>query len=371
MLHRNPNHPGPGCVSVALPPSRLLPYPMRSHPTDRLRPRSGVSLCLAAAALVGLLAAGGCWGGGGGKERAAAESRERIAAEDATRNGLALLSQRRLEEAQREFERALAANPLLITARVGLGKAQLEEGDYAGAEQAFATAAQQQPGSFEAQFNHGLALQLLDRITDAIGAYIRALQIRPTDFDVNLNIATAYLQAEEPEQALIYAQRAVQIDGRAAAARTNLGGVYAALGRHEAAVIEYQQAAELMDPITPELLLNLAESLRHTGRHEEMRNALTELVTREPSAAAWERLGYANFKLRRYEDALAAFRTAVRLNEDYYPAWNGVGVCLLNRYEFSQRSDREALEEAVSALKRSLQINRRQPQVVAWLSRYG
>lgn len=329
-------------------------------------------LTLALALVAGSVALGGCWGGGAEKkERLAAESRQRVEAEDATRNALALLQQQRLEEARQEFERALAVNPLLITARIGLGEVYMRRDEPARAEAEFRAAAAQSPGSFNAQYHHGLALQLLDRVTEAISAYLRALRIQPADFDANLNIATAYLQAEEPEQALIYARRAVQIDGRSASARTNLGAVYAALGQHEAAVIEYQQAAELMDPITPELLINLAESLRHTGRHEEMRSALTELITREPSAEAWERLGYANFKLRRYDDALAAFRTALRIKEDYYPAWNGVGVCLLNRYEFSQRADRESLSEAVSALKRSLQINRRQPQVVQWLSKYG
>ena len=339
---------------------------MRDLPTPPRR------LPLAFAAAAASLALAGCWGGGNAKkERLAGEAAARVEAEDATRNALALLDQQRLEGARREFERALAVNPLLITARVGLGEVHLRRGEPAQAEVEFRTAAEQYPGSFNAQYHHGLALQLLDRVTEAIGAYLRALRIQPADFDANLNIATAYLQAEEPEQALIYARRAVQIDGRAASARTNLGAVYAALGQHEAAVIEYQQAAELMDPITPELLINLAESLRHTGRHEEMRNALTELITRAPSAEAWERLGYANFKLRRYDDALAAFRTAIRMDENYYPAWNGIGVCLLNRYEFSQRADSESLGEAVSALKRSLQINRRQPQVVQWLSKYG
>ncbi|MFG0284718.1 MAG: tetratricopeptide repeat protein [Phycisphaerales bacterium JB039] len=320
-------------------------------------------------AVIAALALAGCQGGG--NERKAAEATMRAQALDAEANGRALLSQDRLADAAREFERAIAINPLLTGAHLGLGEVRMRRGEHADAERAFATAAEQRPDSFEAQFNHGLALQLLDRVTDAIGAYLRALSLRPSDFGANLNLATAYLQADEPRQAVIYAERAVRIDGRSAAARTNLGAVYAALGRHEQAVIEYQQAAELMDPITPELLINLAESLRQAGRYEEMRAALTELITREPSAAAWERLGFANFKLRRYDDALAAFRAAIRADESYYPAWNGVGVCMLNRYEFSQRADSDALREAVKAMQRSLQINRSQPQIVQWLSKYG
>ena len=52
-------------------------------------------------ALVGL---GGCWGGGDAKkERLAAEAAERVEAEDATRNALALLEQERLEDALPEL----------------------------------------------------------------------------------------------------------------------------------------------------------------------------------------------------------------------------------------------------------------------------
>ena len=325
-----------------------------------------LALSLAAGAVVAL---GGCLGGGGKREAAAAQ--QQAQALDAEANGRALLSQERLAEAEREFERAIAINPLLTSAHLGLADIQMRRGEYSAAEQSYATAATQRPDSFEAQFNHGLSLQLLNRVTDAISAYLRALRIRPSDIDANLNLATAYLQADEPRRALIYAQRAARLDGRSASARSNLGAVYAALGQHDAAIIEYQQAAELMDPITPELLINLAESLRQTNRYEEMRATLTELVTRAPSAAGWERLGFANFKLRRYDDALAAFRTAIRTDESYYPAWNGVGVCMLNRYEFSRRADSAALREAVEAMQRSLQINRRQPQIVQWLSKYG
>src|SRR5262249_21806665 len=160
---------------------------------------------------------------------------------------------------------------------------------------------------------------------------LRALSIKPEDFDANLNIATAYLQLGEPGPGLPYAQRAVRLRGNSGPARVNLGAIYAALGDHESAVVEYQQAAELME-LTPELLLNLADSLGKSGRYVEMQNTLEQLIRSKPSAVAHERLASSLFRQQKYEEALVQFRKALAIDHDYYPALNGVGVCLLNKY---------------------------------------
>ena len=34
----------------------------------------------------------------------------------------------------------------------------------------------------------------------------------------------------------------------------------------------------------------------------------------------------------KYDDALAAFKKSIELDANYYPALNGAGICLLNRY---------------------------------------
>ncbi len=121
--------------------------------------------------------------------------------------------------------------------------------------------------------------------------------------------------------------------------------------------------------LTPELLLNLAESLGKTGRYEEMEGTLVQLLRRSPSAIAHERLGSARFRLKRYDEALGSFREATRADERHYPAWNGVAVCLLNRYLWSGKKDLDALDEAIDAMRRSLRIERRQPRIIERCSR--
>ncbi|MFG0325739.1 MAG: tetratricopeptide repeat protein [Phycisphaerales bacterium JB037] len=268
------------------------------------------------------------------------------------------------------FERAIQRNPELTVAYLGAGDIYRELGDYSSAEQRYAKAAELEPRNFDAQYFHGLSLQLLDRFAEAVRAYLRALSIRPGDFDANLNLATAYLQLGEPRQAQVYALRAVRLNGQSGAARANLGAVYAALDEHEAAVAEFQQAAELME-LNPQLLLNLADSLSRVGRHAESINTLDQVLRIEPSPEAYERLGAARFRMRAYEDAAAAFGQALDLDANHYPAINGLAVCRLNDYLWSDRTDREAYDEAVELLRRSLRIRPNQPKIIELLRRYG
>lgn len=280
-----------------------------------------------------------------------------------------LLDSGSVEAALAEFEAAIAENPQLTVAYLGAADIYRQQGDYASAERRYGEAAKLEPRSFEAQYGHGLMLQLLGRAAEAVRAYLRALDIRPNDAEVNLNLATAYLQVGEARQALPFAQRAVELSPGSGPARVNLGAVYTALGMHDNAVVEYQQAAELMQ-LTPPLLMNLADSLGRSGRHAEMASTLERLIQTDDSALARERLGAAYFHLRRFEDAIASFRRALEIDPEHYPGLNGIGVCYLNKYVASGYEDQESLRRAREALRHSLRIRPGQASVIDLLARY-
>jgi len=313
-------------------------------------------------ALAALVLAG-CEGNGAPASASRQQSAERVAEAEALRLG------GHYEAALLELEQAIAENPALTDAHLTMGEIYSELGDHAQAEESYGTAARLAPANFSAQFNHGLALQLLNRLGEAVRAYLRALAVEPADPRANLNLATAYLQLGEPQQALPYAQRAVRYDADNGAAHVNLGAILSATGRHAEAVRAYEAAAERMDPTVP-LLLNLAEALGKSGRYDEMINTLEAANRVEVSSLAYERIGSARFRLGDYDGALESFRTAVVVDPTHYPGHNGVAVCLLNRFLQSDRSDREALQGARDAMRASLRLNRDQPRVVQLLSRY-
>ncbi|MBX3402301.1 MAG: tetratricopeptide repeat protein [Phycisphaeraceae bacterium] len=286
-----------------------------------------------------------------------------VAGESAVRDG-------DMDRALAAFARAIEVNPRLTSAHMGMADIYRMRGEFARAEESYGQAAKLQPRSFDPQYYHGLMLHLMDRVAEAVQAYLRALAIRPNDFRSNLNLATAYYQLDENALALPYAVRAVEIEPRDGSARFNLGAVYAAMGRHREAVQEYQQATELLD-LTPPLLMNLAESLGKLERYEEMVNALAQVNRVGATAASQERTGYAQFKMGRYDDALSSFDAALAIDADYFPALNGRGVCLLNKWLWSGRQDNKSREDGLASLRRSLQIRRDQPQIVDLMTRYG
>jgi tetratricopeptide (TPR) repeat protein len=355
---------------------------------ERLRNVTGTRV---AASVLVLLVAGGCQSldtvayGNRGKAKVAPEyngkeaavspvgvgrvERASDAGQDSVAKAQGLLAKGKSEDALAEFEKAIEVNPTLTVAYLGAGDIYREKGDYPAAEKNYGKAATLEPQNFSAQYLHGLSLQLMNRLGEAVRSYLRALTIRPDDFNANLNLGTTYLQLNEPEQALPYAQRAAQINPKSAEARTNLGAAYSLLNRHAEAVVEYQQAAELTELSAP-LLLNLANSLGRVGRYEEMVNTLEQLTKSEPTANAYERLGAGLFRLRRYDESLGAYRKAVEIDPNNYPAYNGIGVCLINQWIFSNETDEPARQEALAAWRKSVQIERNQPIILELLGRY-
>lgn len=275
-----------------------------------------------------------------------------------------------LQAALRELERAIAFNPQFTLAYLESGDILMELAQYEQAERQFALAVRNEPRNYLAQYRHAQVLHKLGALDESNRAYLRALSIRPSSFDANLGISTVLLEMGRAEQALPYGQRAVRAEPPSGRARMHLGNVYAALDRHEEAVIEYQQGAEMMDAPTAGLLLNMAESLNQLQRYAEMVGALDQLVRIEPTELAYERLGSGLFRLKRYEDALNAFRKSTELDPDHYPAYNGIAVCELNQYLWSSKTDGGARERAVDAMRQSLRIDAKQPRIVELLRRY-
>jgi len=268
------------------------------------------------------------------------------------------------------FKEILRDNPKLPDAWVGVGDMHTNLKEWQDAESAYANAVSLDSANFEANFGRGKALQVLNRLIDAIRSYHRALLVRPDDFDANLNMASAYLQLDEASSALTYAEKAVKLKPESGIARINLGVAYERAGRPVDAVLQYEMAAELMEP-TPQLLMNLLNAYAQSKRYREAVNTATLLVRVAPAAVSWERLGWAYFRLGDYAKSLESYREAVRVDVKYWQGWNGVGVNLLNTWLQGGRKDGGAAEQARTAFRKSLQINPEQLKVQKLLTAYS
>lgn len=333
-----------------------------------------VALLCAVTGLTGLpgcgLFGGGSGNGGGTRARDRVDLEAVLDADEATQRAKLLLASGRLRDALGEFERAVELNPMAIDAHIGIGDVYKGEGNLPRAEDAYRRAANLGPSNFQAQYAHGLVLQIMERYAEAVRAYLRALQINPRDFKANMNIGLAFVQLRQPEQGLPYAQRAASLNPESGAAHHNLGVCYAAVDQHEKAIDSFRVASEYLG-LVPQLLLAIADSQAALDRHEAAAGTLERLIRVEPSADAWRRLGASYFRTRQYQESVDAFNTALEYDANHYPALNGVAVCKLNDYLWSNKTDLKALESAVSAMRRSLRIKRDQPKIVELLTRFG
>jgi tetratricopeptide (TPR) repeat protein len=264
------------------------------------------------------------------------------------------------------FQALLAENPTITPAYLGIGDIYMSRRQYENAEPAFSRAARLEPRNYDAQFGHGVALQMLERFVEALRAYTRALLVKPESDEANLNIATTYLQMSEPHRAVAYAEQAVELNPSNGAAHANLGAIYEQLGRYAEAIDQYIAAIELLGN-QPRLMMNLINVQANEKRFREAAITAQTLVRIDPSAAAYERLGWCYFKMRQFNDSIAAYRTAVDIDEAHWPALNGIGVNALNTWLLSKKTDTAAMLEARSAFRRSLQMNSDQKKVIELL----
>jgi tetratricopeptide (TPR) repeat protein len=165
--------------------------------------------------------------------------------------GTALSLNNRLDDAAREFERALALRPDYAPARNNLGIILLQRGDVAAARTQFREALRVDPSNAEAHRNLANANRQSGDVPAAIAEYREALKVRadwPAAMaDLAWVLATARNESlRDPGQAIRLAERTASLTGRRDPAVLDvLAAAYASAGDFDLAVSTAQAALEL------------------------------------------------------------------------------------------------------------------------------
>jgi tetratricopeptide (TPR) repeat protein len=274
------------------------------------------------------------------------------------------------EEALVLFNDLLEENPTLVDAHIGVGRTYEKMGDLEKAEPAYARAASLDAENYDAQFGHARVLAGLQRFADAVRAFHRALVVRPDSLEANAGMAEAYLRLNQDQEALTFAQKAVELNPNDGEARVRLAVALERLGRNAEAIKTYEVALELVEP-RDGILTSLVNLYAAEKRYVEAINTADELIRIAPSANAYERLGWAQFRVGAYDKSAEAYRKGVELDENHWPSLNGVATNALNRWLQSGRKDEAARQEARAAFQKSLRLNQDQPKVVAIMTKYA
>ena len=221
-----------------------------------------------------------------------------------------------------EYRQALHENPSFRPARRDLAAELLRDGRAAEVLDLLQPALRGDPGDSASRVNLAMALRSLGRREEAIDQLQSALSASPEHAAAWLRLGNLQVEAGRDEEAAQAFARAMDLDAADAAARYNLANLLLARGETGAAVAHYHaivaqhpdhrgswnnlgiaqagagemEAAEAsfrgglrQYPGDPQLLLNLAGTLRAQGKDEEARRALQRALQRAPAGSDLER----------------------------------------------------------------------------------
>lgn len=267
------------------------------------------------------------------------------------------------------LEKAVAVNPDLRMARIMLGDAYRNKGDYQRAATQYEAATKLDQYTAANHYNLGLAYQFLNRLQASANAYLRALQLNPKDVKSNMNLGLVYLALGDSNSAVYYLQRATQLDPNSFEAWTNLGVAYDARGNAGDAEKSYRKAIELKsdDPVT---LQNLAQNLISQQRTDEAIQVMRTAVATGDSPAAHKRFGDALVAAKRFDEAVTEYDIALKADPQFAAAMSDKGFAMIGKYVADLYLDDKLRTGAVDLWRASLRINPAQPRVIEALRKW-
>jgi tetratricopeptide (TPR) repeat protein len=223
------------------------------------------------------------------------------------------------------------------------------EGRLEEAEANFRAVVRLRPDDAAAHNHLGAVLAALGRTDEAIAAYAQALRLRPELAAAHANRAELLRQQGRFTEALDAFGQASRLQGDSPETHFGLAGTLRSLGRHAEAAAHYRQTLALR-PGTVEAMTALAAVLVEEGQREEalaMGRQALGLLNRAAAATCFE-LGTVFLRVRAFDEAIAAYRHALRSRPDDPDTLNNLGTAF---WELGQLEQAETHYRRAHALR--------------------
>jgi len=238
-----------------------------------------------------------------------------------TQMGIALLMQRKTEQADAEFRTALAIAPDSADLQYHLGYVSALRGQTSEAVAYYRKALEIYPQHVEAHFRLGTALAASDCFDEALAHFRQALEIEPDNAVAHLSFADALAGRGRVDEAIAQYQKALEIEPDYAEAHNNLGVALAAgRGQVDAAIAHFQKALEIK-PDYAEAHNDLGLALASRGKFDEAIAHYEKALALKPDyAEAHNNFGLALANRGRLDAAIVHFQKALEIKPGYAPA---------------------------------------------------
>ena len=203
----------------------------------------------------------------------------------------------------------------------------LRSGQIPEAQSALMAAIEADSEHFESYLALGSALMLSSRFTEASAVLSKAVALRPDSAAASRDLGAAYDNQNLHEQAIEAFKRAVELAPRLGEIHLRLAQLYTLHSRMEEAAQCFDSAAALK-PRTTAAALYRADAALLRGDMAAAEAWARKAVAQDPgSDAARGTLGGLLYAQGRFNEAIAAFESAVRNNPKSAKCWDGLARC--------------------------------------------
>jgi uncharacterized protein (TIGR02466 family) len=205
-----------------------------------------------------------------------------------------------------------------------------------------------------AQYPHELVLYNLlgfcqqgqGKNREAIVSFRKMLAIEPRLAEIHFNVAVILGQLGENNDAIISYRKTLQLKPDFTAAHFNLGILLQAQASLPAAATHYRKAIAL-EPGFFEALGNLGTVLQQSGQLVDAEHCYRRALALHPDARGHVNLGTTLYDQGKHDEAILAFREAIKIDPHCADAWNNLGETL---------RDRGQMVEAIKCYERALVV---------------
>ncbi len=173
------------------------------------------------------------------------------------------------------------------------------------------------PNNFEALQNIGTVHSAVGNLKQARTFFEKAYAINPNSAEINNNLGVSYSTGGDREKAIEFFQKAVEIDSSSAIFNANLGMEYLKIGRTIGA-LPYLHKANFIKPKQPEILFSIGNSYAASNRIDSAEFYYQRSAEAGGAGAElYYFLGRMKDKLKKFKDAEASYRAALKLKANY------------------------------------------------------
>ena len=222
----------------------------------------------------------------------------------------------KLDEAVKNFEKALTIKPDYAEVQYNLGLTLQELGQLDAAVQSYKKALTINPDYAEAHNNLGITLKELGQLDSAVQSYKKALTINPDYAEAHNNLGNALMELGQLDAAVTSYEKILAIEPNYAEAHNNLGNTLRELGQLDAAVECFEKALAIQ-PDFAEAHNNLGNALKDLVQLDAAVQSYQKALTIQPDfAEAYSNLGNVLLDLKRPDEALESHSRALVLKPE-------------------------------------------------------